>query len=249
MEERTVITHELTTTGKRELVERVIASPVFSGARTLQAFLLFITNHAIAGQTEHIKEQRIGCEVLGRRPDYDPADDNIVRVRARELRQRLAKYFSTSGAGEPVVITVPSGSYMPVFEPRLPPAQIARPAPWSAWTEAQSAAVRDFWGQFFPEPGGELAVVASDAAFALWQDITGQNPNLGDYLGRKCFDTGDPNLREVAARHFAEPGRHYRSVRGPGPVAFRAQSRHAGPAQRKHGAAGKPPLESLGATV
>ncbi|HVX67894.1 MAG TPA: hypothetical protein VHA11_14880 [Bryobacteraceae bacterium] len=192
---------DLTAAGKRELVQRVAASPVFTGSRTLQAFLLFITEHEIAGNPQLIKEQRIGCEVLGRRPDYDPADDNIVRVRARELRRRLATYFSTAGVSEPVVITVPSGSYVPVFSPRaaavapsLVPGAVAAPS-----------AVRELWGQFFPEPGDELRVVASDAAFALWQDITGQSLNLGDYLGRKFLDSGDPSLREVAARRCVAP--------------------------------------------
>ncbi len=205
MEDRATVSHELTHAEKRELVQRILASPMFSGSRTLQAFLLFITTHAIDGQPQYIKEQRIGCEVLGRKPDYNPADDNIVRVRARELRQRLAKYFETAGLLEPVVITIPSGSYVPVFEPRAVPQQTSRSSQWSAWSEAQASAMRDFWGQFFPEPGTELTVVASDASFALWQDISGQNPNLGDYLGRKYLDTGVPEFREVAARRCVAP--------------------------------------------
>jgi hypothetical protein len=79
----------------------------------LRAFLLYVTEHAVASTTERIKEQRIGCEVLGRKPDYDPAADNIVRVRAHELRQRLDKYFNTEGAREPVVVSIPKGSYVP----------------------------------------------------------------------------------------------------------------------------------------
>ncbi len=205
MEERAAVSHELTDAEKRELVQRIIASPVFSGSRTLQAFLLFITAHAIEGQPQFIKEQRIGCEVLGRKPDYNPADDNIVRVRARELRQRLTKYFDTAGLAEPVVINIPSGSYVPVFEPRAVPPQPNRNSQWNSWSDVQASAMRDFWGQFFPEPGAELTVVASDASFALWQDISGQNPNLGDYLGRKYLDTGVPEFREVAARRCVAP--------------------------------------------
>lgn len=55
------------------------------------SFLLYITEHSIIGRTERLKEQSIGAEVLGRKPNYDPADDNIVRVRAHELRERLEK--------------------------------------------------------------------------------------------------------------------------------------------------------------
>jgi hypothetical protein len=197
-------------TEKLALVQRIAESPPFGRCHALKAFLLFVTQHAIAGKLEYIKEQRIGCEVLGRRQDYDPAVDNIVRVRAQELRQRLAQYFATIGADEPVVITIPKGSYVPIFQPRAvaPVTQHPQAEPVSgayvprcaAWTETQWTAVRDLWGQFFPQDGHELMVVASDAAFAMWQDVTGNTLSLGDYLGRKYFEMGDPHLREIAAR-------------------------------------------------
>lgn len=106
----------------------------------MRAFLLYISEHALSGRTERLKEQTIGTEVLGRRPNYDPADDNIVRVRAHELRGRLEKHFSAEGIGEPILLRVPKGSYVPEFvprketqpepqEPALPPAPvIAKPA-------------------------------------------------------------------------------------------------------------------------
>jgi len=103
---------------KRMLVQRVVSSQVFGRAPALRAFLLYITEQAITGQTEKLKEQAIGAEVLGRKPNYDPADDNIVRVRAHELRERLARYFATEGIAEPVVVTIPRGAYAPEFVPR-----------------------------------------------------------------------------------------------------------------------------------
>jgi hypothetical protein len=106
---------------KWALIQRIICSAALSGSPALQAFLRFITTHAIAGTIESIKEQRIGCEVLGRRPDYDPAQDNIVRVRATELRSRLRKYFEESGSSESIILTIPRGSYVPVFQLRDPP--------------------------------------------------------------------------------------------------------------------------------
>lgn len=82
------------------------------------AFLLHITEQAHLGHIENLKEQAIGANVLGRKGNYDPAIDNIVRVRAHELRERLDKHFSSEGAEEPVIITVPKGSYVPEFIPR-----------------------------------------------------------------------------------------------------------------------------------
>jgi hypothetical protein len=104
-----------TNEGKQELVERVLASEPFRRAPAMRAFLLYITTQAQLGRTDQLKEQTIGVEVLGRKADYDPANDNIVRVRAHELRGRLMRYFASEGLNEPVVITIPRGGYAPEF--------------------------------------------------------------------------------------------------------------------------------------
>ncbi|MGH9599668.1 MAG: hypothetical protein ACRD27_07365 [Terracidiphilus sp.] len=100
------------------MVQRVVNSRWFSRAAAMRAFLLYVTDHSIMGRTERLKEQTIGAEVLGRKPNYDPADDNIVRVRAHELRGRLERYFASEGINERVVITIPRGTYVPEFVPR-----------------------------------------------------------------------------------------------------------------------------------
>lgn len=112
-------TDKLSAREKLDLVQRVVSSPPFSRAPALRAFLLYIAQNAIANRDERIKEQSIGAEVLGRRPDYDPADDNIVRVRAHELRQKLEKYFANDGVHEPFIITIPKGTYKPEFLHRV----------------------------------------------------------------------------------------------------------------------------------
>jgi hypothetical protein len=100
-----------------ELVLRVADSSAFAKAPVLRKFLLYVCEQAIRGNAE-IKEQQIGCDVFGRPPAYNAAEDNIVRVRAREVRQRLERYFQTEGAHEPLIISIPKGHYVPVFEPR-----------------------------------------------------------------------------------------------------------------------------------
>ena len=101
-----------------DLVLRVADSSAFAKAPVLRKFLLYVCDQAIRGQTAEIKEQQIGCEVFGRPPGYNAAEDNIVRVRAREVRQRLEKYFQSEGKSEPLVITIPKGHYVPIFEVR-----------------------------------------------------------------------------------------------------------------------------------
>ncbi len=98
----------------------------------MRAFLRYITENEILGRTEKLKEQTIGVEVLGRPADYNPTDDNIVRVRAHELRGRLEKYFDSEGADEPFIITVPRGAYVPEFIPRRIAPPKAAPLPHSS---------------------------------------------------------------------------------------------------------------------
>jgi hypothetical protein len=84
----------------------------------LSQFLLYVCERALTGREDEIREQQIGTAVFGRRSGYNPADDNIVRVGARDLRHRLDLYFDEEGAGEALRISIPKGSYVPLFEPR-----------------------------------------------------------------------------------------------------------------------------------
>jgi len=113
-----------------QLAQRVAGSKTFAGSQALQCFLLYISERTLSGQGEQVKEQTIGTAVFHRKPDYDPGSDNIVRVRAGQLRQRLARYFDTEGEAEPLLISIPKGGYVPLFEPRpaQPPAATL-PAP------------------------------------------------------------------------------------------------------------------------
>ncbi len=111
--DRTLTEHE-----QRLLLEAVANSKVFLHAPTLRSFLIYVGEHALAGRLAEIKEQQIGWHVLGRKEDYDTANDNIVRIRARQVRQKLDEYFSTEGADSAWIISIPKGGYAPVFQTR-----------------------------------------------------------------------------------------------------------------------------------
>lgn len=101
-----------------ELALRVAATPGFKKAARLRNFLLYACRKAINNELDDLRELEIGRAVFERRQEYNSGDDNIVRVEARELRKRLDLYFATDGRDEPIVIRMPKGSYVPVFEPR-----------------------------------------------------------------------------------------------------------------------------------
>jgi hypothetical protein len=114
---RTVL--ELSTRGDEELVRRVASSATFEKSPRLRAFFLHVCRCAMEDKPEEATEQQIGIYVYGRSPGYNPNDDNIVRSQARVLRMKLEHHFVNEGKDEPVVITIPKGQYLPVFQPRF----------------------------------------------------------------------------------------------------------------------------------
>jgi len=99
-------------------LERVLRSALFARAGRLRRFLEYVVREDLAGNGGLLKEYQIGVAVFDRGPDFDPRIDTIVRVEAIKLRERLDVYFRTEGATEPIRISIPKGSYRPVFEAR-----------------------------------------------------------------------------------------------------------------------------------
>src|SRR5574339_466104 len=97
----------------RAELDRILASEVFSRSERLSAFLRFIVDQTLNGQGDTLKEQIIAIELYGKGLDFNPAEDPIVRVDARRLRDRLREYY-TLAPHSSLVITVPKGSYRPV---------------------------------------------------------------------------------------------------------------------------------------
>jgi len=92
-----------------------LQSREFQSAPQLRAFLGFIVRAKLNDEQEKLKGYTIAVEALGRPEDFNPVTDPIVRVEAARLRRRLEKYYSGSGADDPVRIVIPKGSYAPEF--------------------------------------------------------------------------------------------------------------------------------------
>jgi Tfp pilus assembly protein PilF len=100
----------------QQQLEQVLRSPGFVRNERLSRFLQFLVDRHLEGRNDELKESVIGTEVFGRRPDYNPKSDPIVRTEARRLRARLSEYYSGSGANDAVRIEVPKGGYVPVIQ-------------------------------------------------------------------------------------------------------------------------------------
>ncbi len=100
----------------RDHLKEVIASRAFAGSKRAQDFLQLIVEHALAGRFDSLRERMIGAEMFGRPIDYDTANDAVVRVKATEVRKKLAQYYQESRKKTAVRIELPIGSYVPKFQ-------------------------------------------------------------------------------------------------------------------------------------
>ncbi|MDQ2081877.1 hypothetical protein RA307_16955 [Xanthobacteraceae bacterium Astr-EGSB] len=109
----------------------IVASPAFSASPQLAAFLRFVVEASLDGQSDRIKGYTIAVEALGRDASFDPQSDPIVRVEAGRLRRALDRYYAEAGQNDPIAIELPRGSYVPSFARRPAPAP---PPPGGRWT-------------------------------------------------------------------------------------------------------------------
>jgi hypothetical protein len=97
---------------------QIFVSPHFCHSQQSQRLLRYIVERSLAHEDHLLRERVIGSVVYGRPPDYDTGDDPIVRIRAADLRKRLAQYYQsfTDPAHSPDLhVEIPTGSYRAVF--------------------------------------------------------------------------------------------------------------------------------------
>src|SRR5215475_11540638 len=100
---------------KLNQLERVLQSRAMHGSENLKSFLKFVALKSIDDATDQVKEYTIATEVFGRRNDFSPRSDSVVRVQASRLRQKLQEYYASEGRSDRILIELPKGHYYPVF--------------------------------------------------------------------------------------------------------------------------------------
>ena len=95
------------------LVE-ILASPGFVRSKRLAAFLEFVVDRALLGETASLTERAIAIAVYQRASDFDPKLDGTVRAEAMRLRHKLREYYESGPQPHPR-IEIPKGGYAPVF--------------------------------------------------------------------------------------------------------------------------------------
>ena len=163
----------------RSTLKLVISSDAFAGSRQCQDFLRLVVERAVADEVETLSERMVGVELFGRPADYDTSNDAVVRVRATEVRKRLAQYYRETALSPIVRIELPPGSYVPEFH-------------WSSLTRAEEKGARVTASTPVAPPWRRKAAVGIFVAlgivilgFAVWFQLrpTTQSPAVRLSLG------------------------------------------------------------------
>ena len=99
------------------LLEDILGSVPFRTSRQCQDLFRYIVEHSFTASDGSLRERIIGIEVFGRAPDYDTAEDPVVRLRAADVRKRLAQYYQSKTEPAEWKIEIPTGSYKAHFHP------------------------------------------------------------------------------------------------------------------------------------
>jgi hypothetical protein len=162
----------------REQLERILSSHLFRNSKRYPVLLRYVTECALDGRVDHMKERTLGVEVFHRALDYDTNLDPVVRTTAVEVRKRIAQYYQEPGHESELRICIAPGSYLPEFriapektnektgdktglEP-LPPSPLAR-KPRAIFAAAVAAGIISitllaavFWGRLGASPNTAL---------------------------------------------------------------------------------------------
>ncbi|HUP04695.1 MAG TPA: hypothetical protein VMU19_11940, partial [Bryobacteraceae bacterium] len=114
-----------------ELVS-ILRGPSFRGSPRSAAFLRFVVEETLSGRQGLLKERTLGVALLGKAPAYDTGTDSGVRVRANDVRRRLASHYEAVVPKAGIRIELPPGAYTPRFvslEGGLAPAARSSSAP------------------------------------------------------------------------------------------------------------------------
>ena len=162
------VTHEapVAVESAREQAERIIQNRIFRTSDVLRRLFHYLTEKSLAGEADALKEYSIGIDALGKPESFDPRQESVVRMHTARLRQKLAEYYHTDGASDPVIIDIPKGGFRVTFELRAVPEPVAPPAAPEVLVPSPAtgliAAAAPFWSG-----GRNLAAAAALLVLAL----------------------------------------------------------------------------------
>lgn len=108
-EDATIATPEVTSA-----LDGILTTDKFLASPQMSAFLRYVVEQTLIGNTRRIKAFTVGIEALGKPASFDPQTDPSVRVLAKRLRSSLDTYY-LQNPDTKVFIEMKPGSYVPKF--------------------------------------------------------------------------------------------------------------------------------------
>lgn len=112
---------ELLETQVLQHLDCILTSHSFATSPRCCEFLRFVVQETLTGRSDTIKERTIAMEVFGKDASFEPGEDSVVRVKARDIRKRLAEFYEHY-PDSAIRINLPLGGYIPTFEETPPQA-------------------------------------------------------------------------------------------------------------------------------
>ncbi len=91
-------------------LEQVLAGEALSKSATNRRLLAYLVQRSL-DSGDGPKEVEIAIDVFGRDAGFNGAEDSVVRVSMRSLRQKLLEHYMGGGRDDPLVFDIPKGAY------------------------------------------------------------------------------------------------------------------------------------------
>jgi len=101
-------------------VHRILQSRAFRTSELHRSLLTYLAEKSLSGAADSLKEYTVGLDVFSKPASFDPRQESMVRMHVARLRQKLAEYYRTEGADDPIIVDVPKGGFRVIFENRTP---------------------------------------------------------------------------------------------------------------------------------
>jgi hypothetical protein len=181
-------------------VRKILDSAAFRNTEVLKKLLEYLSRQDSAAD---LKEYTVGIEAFGKPQDYDPRTDSSVRVQAGKLRLKLAEYYRTEGATDPVIIELPKGGFRLEVHERAVPAKPTRTPFWRGtmpvWLALMIAAIGIVGDRMVSDASREPAYVQwTPEMNELWRPLL--------FGGRPVMIAiGTPLFNKIGSSFFRDP--------------------------------------------
>lgn len=157
----------------RATLAQLLAGETLSKSAANRRLLTYLVDRMLSGG-DGPKEVEIAIDVFGRDASFNGAEDSVVRVAIRSLRQKLLEHYSAAGNQDQLVFDVPKGGYRLTVSPRVVP-PLAQDPPHAAVPPGAGPVARRRW---MVAAGITVLLVSLAGNLWMWNTRPGRDGEL-----------------------------------------------------------------------